>query len=155
MYLLSRKSSPASPESHNFADFVRLRWNAWKPKLMYCLRCFECCNAWSSLEQGKKLQYFLFDRVYENLHLKLCLEQGQDFVESAESPYLYSCWVHASPPPPGTAPTTVLTCSPLPFSLFPMGNTFVTNVLVPFSTESSLQTRTVERVVKCGLKPNL
>ena len=63
--------------------------------------------------------------------------------------------VEYTPPPPGTAPTTVLTCSPLPFSLFPMGNTFVTNVLVPFSTESSLQTRTAERVVKCGLKPNL
>ena len=53
-----------SPFDHiMFADFVRLRWNAWKRKLMYCFYCFEYGNAWSSLEQGKKLQHFLLDRV--------------------------------------------------------------------------------------------
>ena len=51
--------------------------------------------AWSSLEQGKKLQHFLLDRVTKFTYL--CLEQGQGFVESAEPPYPNSCWVH----PPG------------------------------------------------------
>ena len=56
--------------------------------------------AWSSLEQGKKLQHFLLDRV-ANSHL-LCLEQGQGFVESAEPPYPNSCWVHPQGPGPST-----------------------------------------------------
>ena len=29
---------------------------------MYCSYCFECGNAWSSLEQGKNLQHFPLDR---------------------------------------------------------------------------------------------
>ena len=45
--------------------------------------------AWSSLEQGKKLQHFLEDRVEK--FTSLCLEQGQGFSESAEPPYPNSC----------------------------------------------------------------
>ena len=41
-------------------------------------------SAWSSLEQGKKLQHFLLDRVEK--FTSLCLEQGQGFVESPEHP---------------------------------------------------------------------
>ena len=47
-------------------------------------------NSWSSLEQRKKLQHFLLDRVAK--FTSLCLEQGQGFVESVEPPYPNSCW---------------------------------------------------------------
>ena len=50
---------------------------------MYCY-CFEYGNASSSLEQGKKLQHFLSDRVAK---FTSCLEQGQGLVESAKPPY--------------------------------------------------------------------
>ena len=40
---------------------------------------------WSSLEQGKKLQHFLLDRVAK--FISLFFEQGQGFIESAETPY--------------------------------------------------------------------
>ena len=52
---------------------------------MYHLYCFEYGNAWSRLEQGKKLQHFLLDRVAK--FTSLCLEQGQRFNESAEPLY--------------------------------------------------------------------
>ena len=39
-------------------------------------------NAWSS-QQGKKLQHFLLGRVTKVPYV--CLEQGQAFIESAES----------------------------------------------------------------------
>ena len=53
-----------SPFDHIiFADFVRLRWNAWKRKLIEPFLVFWIRPAWSSLEQGKKLQHFLLDRV--------------------------------------------------------------------------------------------
>ena len=61
---LPSKSSPFPPlRSHNFRWFCVLRWNVWKCKLMYRFYCFEHGNAWSSLEQGEKLQHFLLNRV--------------------------------------------------------------------------------------------
>ena len=50
---------------------------------MYRYYCFEGGNAWSSLEQGKKLWHFLLDRVAK--FTSSCLEQGQSFVESVET----------------------------------------------------------------------
>ena len=56
--------SPFLPfRSHTFCWFRVLRWNVWKRTLMYRIHCFEYSNAMSSLEQGKKLQHFLLDRV--------------------------------------------------------------------------------------------
>ena len=81
-----RKSSPFLPILSHTADFVRLRWNVWKRKLMH-----EYGNAWSSLEHGKTLQHLLLDRVAKFTSLRP--EQGQGFIESAEPPYPNSCWV--------------------------------------------------------------
>ena len=50
---------------------------------MYRFYRFEYGNTWSSLQQGKKLQHFLLDRVTKFAYV--CLEQGQGFIESAES----------------------------------------------------------------------
>ena len=44
---------------------------------MYHSYCFEYGIAWPSLEQGKKLQYFLLDRVAK--FTSLCLEQSLSF----------------------------------------------------------------------------
>ena len=69
-----------------FADFVCLRWNAWKRKLMYRFYCFEYGNAWSSLqEEITSLQHFLLDRVAKFTFL--CFAQGQGFIQSTEPPY--------------------------------------------------------------------
>ena len=47
--------------------------------------CVEYGNAWSSLEQGKKSQHFLSDRVEKFTYL--CLEQGQlGFIELTKPP---------------------------------------------------------------------
>ena len=86
------KYSPFLPlRSHNFRWFLAPSLKCMKMQTyMYRIR-----PAWSSLEQGKKLQHFLLDRVTKFTYL--CLEQGQGFVESAEPLYPNSCWVH----PPG------------------------------------------------------
>ena len=49
-----------------------------------------------ALKRVKKLVHFLVDRIAKFKYL--CLEQGQGFVESAESPFTKSCWV----PPHGS-----------------------------------------------------
>ena len=77
-----------SPFDHYHVRLFRVQ--TYVPFLVFWIR-----PDWSSLEQGKKLQHFLLDRV-ANFHL-LCLEQGQGFVESAKLPYPNSCWIH--PPP--------------------------------------------------------
>ena len=78
-----------------------LCWNAWKCKLMYCFYCFEYDNAWSSVEQGKKLQHFLLDRAKFTY---LCLEQGQGFIESSDCLPSLPKFLLSTPPPPRVPP---------------------------------------------------
>ena len=57
------------------------------------LYCFEYSNAWSSLEQSKKLQHFLLDRLTKFTSFD-CLEQSQGFIEAATQ-------IPVELPPPG------------------------------------------------------
>ena len=78
------KSSPFLPlRPHNFHWFCVPSLKCMKTQtFMCCLHCFEYSNAWSSLEQGNKLQHVLLDRVikFKSLHL----QQGQGFIEPAD-----------------------------------------------------------------------
>ena len=79
---------------------------SWELRTYVSLLFFWSGNAWSSpVEQGKKLRHFLPNRVAKFTFL--CLEQGQDFVESAEPSYPNSC--RAQPPPPHP-PGVTLAC---------------------------------------------
>ena len=88
-----RKYSPFLPlQPHNIRWFRVPSLKCVKCKIMYRFLLFWIHgNAWSSFEQGKKLQHFLLDRVAK--FTSLCLEQGQGFTESAELPYPNSCLV--------------------------------------------------------------
>ena len=80
-----RKSSPFLPlRSHNFRWFRAPSLKCVKTQTNVAFLVFWIRPAWSSLEQGKNVQYFLLDRVAK--FTPLCLEQGKGFLESAEPP---------------------------------------------------------------------
>ena len=59
----------SSPFDHIICDdFVCLRWNAWKRKLMYFFYCFVYSNAWSSLERAEKFTTLSLWQGSTNLH---------------------------------------------------------------------------------------
>ena len=77
---------------------VKMREN---PNVCPIVYSFEYGNAWSSLEKGKKGRFLSYK---ETKLTSFCLEQGQDFVDSAESPYPNSFRVPPPPPPPNMSP---------------------------------------------------
>ena len=71
------------PQRHNFHPFRVPSLRCLKTQT--CVRRF--CSEYSSLVRDKILQHFL-------IHLNLCLEHGQDFGESPETPgYANTSWV--------------------------------------------------------------
>ena len=90
-----RTSSPFHPlRSHNFRWFRTPSLECVKTQTYVPFVVFWIRAAWSSLEQGKKLQHFLLDRVAK--FTSFVTWTGSGFRWVGRTPYPNSCWV-----PPG------------------------------------------------------
>ena len=140
------------PLSHNFR-WYRAPWLKCVKTQTYALFCvvLNAVMLGPVLKRVRNYSTFSLTGYTKRIYTFCVLNRVRISLSRPNPPTYIPVEYTPPPPPPGPLPLPSSPVLPfLSFSLFPMGNTFVTNVLVPFSTENSLQTRTAERVDKCG-----